>query len=381
MTTSAPDAAVDKPSKKVRAPRTRWWIGSRIAGVCLLLLIGLILRQPSSWVRLTPGPIFDLQGHVTGDITNHSVTRTGHGHFAILTVSVQRETVLTHVYYDIFGDHGAEMENDPGHQLTASAPVVIPSEGDPAIQMFQSIDTAASLAYSLSTATTLDLSGSLIEVVDVPGSNATAAASAGLVVGDVVTGINGVVISNPELLHQTLVHLWSKHAPITLDVLDGTARSHVALNERLMSHGLMGVLSAQWYANPAKLNTTFTQIGGPSGGLMTTLAFLDALNKGDLAGGRAITGTGEISSNGAISEVGGVAEKMVSAAHEGYRIFFVPKGNLKAAKSIAPKDMTIIPVTTLAQAVTWLCAHGSHSSVCAIAALQTSPVRSVHVRS
>jgi PDZ domain-containing protein len=376
MTTG--DKGKDDGAAAEVAPRrkrvTRWWVSSRIAGVCLILLVGVVLRQPSTWVRLTPGPVFDLQGHISGDITNQSVTTKQHGHFSILTVAVQRETVFTHLFYDTFGDSGAELENDPDHQIAAMTTIIVPDQGDPQIQMQQAINTAASLAYSITHGTPLIDAGSLLEVVNTPGADgATAARAAGLEAGEVVTGINGASTPTPTLLHTTLTRLWTNHQSITLDVLDGARELKVHLDYSLMRKGLMGVLSIQWFANPAQLDTTFTQIGGPSGGLMTTLAFLDALNTGDLAGGKSITGTGTIASNGAIGPVGGVAEKMLSASRAGYRIFFVPKSNLAAARSTAPKDMDVIPVTKLSQAVTWLCTHGGTSAVCANPTLNTSP--------
>jgi hypothetical protein len=104
---------------------------------------------------------------------------------------------------------------------------------------------------------------------------------------------------------------------------------------------------------------------GPSGGLMLALAFTDALNQGDLTGGRDIAGTGTIDWEGAVGEIGYVAYKVRGAAAAGAKVFFVPWGNVDEARRAAPTGLQVVPVRTFVDAVSWLCSHGAVDDACA----------------
>lgn len=91
-------------------------------------------------------------------------------------------------------------------------------------------------------------------------------------------------------------------------------------------------------------------IGGPSAGLMFTLAIYDRLTPGDLTGGRVIAGTGTISLDGAVGPIGGVAQKVAAAERAGATIFLVPRENAAEAERVARK-IRVIPVGTLDEAL------------------------------
>jgi Lon-like protease len=108
-------------------------------------------------------------------------------------------------------------------------------------------------------------------------------------------------------------------------------------------------------------------VGGPSAGLLFTLGIIDKLNGngsgGDLTGGRVIAGTGTIDGSGKVGAVGGVALKTQAAARAGSTVFLVPKAECSDAKVGLPKDMRLIPATTLNGAVTSLKALQSGGKV------------------
>jgi hypothetical protein len=103
---------------------------------------------------------------------------------------------------------------------------------------------------------------------------------------------------------------------------------------------------------------------GPSGGLMLALAFTDAINQGDLTGGRNVAGTGTIDWNGAVGEIGYVSYKVRGAAAAGATVFFVPWGNLDEARRAAPRKLQVVPVATFVDALSWLCRHGAVDAAC-----------------
>jgi len=108
--------------------------------------------------------------------------------------------------------------------------------------------------------------------------------------------------------------------------------------------------------------------GGPSGGLLTALAYLDASTPGDLTGGRTIAGTGTISLFGQVGDIAGARFKIVGARDAGADVFFAPVGsNAREAAQASARNhlgVPVVPVATLQQALDWLCAHGGASSVC-----------------
>ncbi|MGQ4515746.1 S16 family serine protease [Streptomyces sp. DW26H14] len=108
-------------------------------------------------------------------------------------------------------------------------------------------------------------------------------------------------------------------------------------------------------------------VGGPSAGLLFTLGIIDKLDGdgsgGDLTGGRVVAGTGTINGSGAVGAVGGVALKTQAAARSGATVFLVPKAECSDAKVGLPKNMRLIPATTLSGAVTSLKALQSGGKV------------------
>ncbi|MEW1549387.1 YlbL family protein [Streptomyces tsukubensis] len=104
-----------------------------------------------------------------------------------------------------------------------------------------------------------------------------------------------------------------------------------------------------------KVKLRLEDIGGPSAGLLFSLGIVDKLDGngagGDLTGGRSIAGTGTISPDGTVGEVGGVSLKTQAAKRDGATVFLVPEGECSDALAEQPKGLRLIPVTTLTGAV------------------------------
>ncbi|WP_274559098.1 S16 family serine protease [Streptomyces spiramyceticus] len=104
-----------------------------------------------------------------------------------------------------------------------------------------------------------------------------------------------------------------------------------------------------------KVDLELADIGGPSAGLLFSLGIVDKLDGdgsgGDLTGGRNIAGTGTITSDGKVGEVGGVPLKTQAARRDGATVFLVPKGECSQAQADLPDGLRLVPVTTLKDAV------------------------------
>lgn len=96
---------------------------------------------------------------------------------------------------------------------------------------------------------------------------------------------------------------------------------------------------------------------GPSGGLMMTLMVYNAITNQDLTHGKQIVGTGTISLDGSVGEIGGVKYKVIGAVKEGAEIFLVPEGNYEEAMKVKKEkgyDIEIVKVKTFTDAVNYL---------------------------
>jgi PDZ domain-containing protein len=95
------------------------------------------------------------------------------------------------------------------------------------------------------------------------------------------------------------------------------------------------------------------KIGGPSAGLMMTLALYDRLTPDDLTGGRRIAGTGTIACDGGVGPIGGIEQKVAGAEREGAAIFLSPQANLDAAKRAAD-DIEVVAISNFDDAREYL---------------------------
>jgi PDZ domain-containing protein len=111
----------------------------------------------------------------------------------------------------------------------------------------------------------------------------------------------------------------------------------------------VGVVSAPWA--PFTIDFNLANIGGPSAGLMFSLAVVDKLTTGDLNGGKFVAGTGTISSDGKVGPIGGIEHKMYAAQEAGATVFMVPAENCDEAKSAHDTGLQLIKVENLAGAI------------------------------
>lgn len=97
---------------------------------------------------------------------------------------------------------------------------------------------------------------------------------------------------------------------------------------------------------------------GPSGGLMMALMTYNAITGKDLTNGKKIVGTGTISLDGTVGEIGGVKYKLMGAVKNKADVFLVPAGDnyedaLKT-KEAKGYDIEIVSVETLKDAIEYL---------------------------
>ena len=183
----------------------------------------------------------------------------------------------------------------------------------------------------------------------------------GLRVGDELLKVNGKEIENVEdYTNEIQNHEVGEKIKVTVK-RDDKEKDVMATVKEGDDYKVTGVSvsTIYEYKTDPKVELNFKESeGGPSGGLMLTLAIYDKLTKGDLTNGLKIVGTGTISSDGTVGEIGGVKYKLNGAVKAKADLFLVPKGdNYKEAlkeKEEHDYDIEIKAIGTFDEAVEYL---------------------------
>lgn len=174
------------------------------------------------------------------------------------------------------------------------------------------------------------------------------------------------VAGNPDAQPSWLQTAWaffgssSAVMPIEAYFPAGTStEDEEAENEELMASSQQAAIDAALVhlgldedAARPEVTISLSDVGGPSAGLMFTLAIIDKLTPGSLTGGEAVAGTGTISADGTVGAIGGARQKVVTVADKGVKWFLLPSSNCSdLADGGLPEGVRAIPVDTLDDAL------------------------------
>lgn len=203
----------------------------------------------------------------------------------------------------------------------------------------------------------VELRGSGVVVVEiVPESPAEGVLRA----GDVITRVNGEPVRTDAALIDTI----DGTARLRLEVLrDGRTFSETVQPQVREIDGqrrpLIGVRITTHEPEvelPLSVDVASGRVGGPSAGLMISLAVYDLVDDTDLAAGRRIAGTGTLDLDGRVGRIDNIELKVPAALAQGAQVFVVPASQAVAARSAVPADadLQVIGVDTFDDARTAL---------------------------
>jgi PDZ domain-containing protein len=297
------------------------------------------------YVSLGPGPTFDTLGEVDGkqvvDIEGTAVHPTS-GHLNMTTVSQRDDLNLGQALGLWMSGREQLVPRDLVYPPDKSRQEV---DKDNNTDFKRSEDSAqyAALGYlKYPPALTVD-------TVNNPGPSADK-----LQAGDAVDAVNGTPISGIDQF-QSLLKATKPGQNVIIDYRRKNAPPGVATitlgTNPDRSHGYLGVgvLEAPWA--PFSIQFNLGNVGGPSAGLMFSLAVVDKLTTGDLNGSKFVAGTGTITSDGKVGPIGGITHKMLAAQEAGASVFLVPADNCDEARSGNDNGLRLIKVDNLAQTV------------------------------
>lgn len=314
------------------------------AAMGLIFLVGVIVlawNVPLPLVAYSPGPVTDATDSVT---VEGAQTYDTDGELVMLTVAGQ----------DINAFEALVAAVDPSVDVLARQVVRRPDESDEEYRrrnlelMDQSAQTAISVALSR-----IELPQDQWAVY-VTGYAADTPAGEVLEIGDRIVALAGQRIEAAE----SLADVMEGSAPgdrVPLEIeRDGQVLSYeveLVPREDDPDTPMIGIYVRQL---PFWVDIDTGIVGGPSAGMMYTLAIIDVLTPGSLTGGHVVAGTGTIDIDGKVGPVGGVRQKVVAAEAAGAEYMLVPVDNLAAAETAPRGDMELVAVETIDDALEFL---------------------------
>ena len=168
--------------------------------------------------------------------------------------------------------------------------------------------------------------------------------------GDVVVSIDGRAVATIEAVRAAIgAHKPGESIAFTVRRA-GKERSLTVTTTASAGRTVVGVLLQTVFVFPIKVSINAGDVGGPSAGMMFSLAVYDKLTPGALTGGANIAGTGTIDSAGNVGPIGGIREKLVGARRGGATWFLAPAGDCNEVVGHIPDGLKVVKVSTFAQA-------------------------------
>lgn len=315
-----------------------------LCAVLLLLVvfaIGQLIRMP--YVIFSPGPAQDTLGSSDGTpVVQIDGTRTypTDGSLDFTTVSLYGgpdhpvsfwrwarakfdDNSVIQPEKDVFGDKtGQEIQQESAAEMTGSQ---------------QSAEVVGVRA-----------TGAKVGEQVYVGSIAEGSPAAGkLRAGDRMLQINGTATPTLTSVHGVMDKVTAGQ-PVRVTISRDGKQSTVSVGTTRGEDGraLMGIVLAPRYTFPYTVKVNAGDVGGPSAGLMFSLAIYDKLTPGALTGGENFAGTGTIDVDGSVGPIGGIQQKMVGARDTGVDHFLAPADNCGEVRGNVPDGLSVYKVST-----------------------------------
>lgn len=370
-----PEAGPDQHSgwwNAVRHPSRRGWMLIISAGTTLVLL-GIAFWLPVPFVKLSPGPTFNVIGQDDGqDVIRISGTET----FPV-SGSLDMTTV-----YERGGPRGGLTFVEAIASWLDPADAVVPREllfpdditGEEVrtrqallFDTSESNAVAAAMNYLDRPVTTQIVASAVYE--DTPADGV-------LLPKDEIISIDGVEVTQADEVVQavrgnppgTTFQIVVRRDGVEVDgVMTDDVEQTVELTSQPNPDDpdvpYIGIGVSEYYSADFPIEFTLEDIGGPSAGLLFATGIVDKLTPEDLVAGNHVAGTGTIEPDGTVGPIGGIRQKLAGARDAGATLFLMPADHCTEAAGHVPDGLTVAPVSTLAEAVDAIRAYTAGGTV------------------
>ncbi|WP_439938782.1 YlbL family protein [Nocardia sp. N13] len=337
-----------------------------LLALCLLAVLwGTAAFVPLPYVTYYPGPTVDILAKSNGDET---VQVTGHeayyddGELRMTTVYVsqpEEDVTLPELLRAYF---------DPDAAVWPRSSVYAPDETDESSDRESSVAMVSSQDTAVAAALT-ELGEKIDPIVEVLDVTPGLPAEGKLEVRDVLLRVGDTDITEAQDVVDA-VDQAAAGQPIPFVVRRAGKRVSVEITPRQVGDDLrVGITPGVGFDFPYDVDVNISDnIGGPSAGLMMSLAIFDTLTPGSMTDGADIAGTGTITPAGAVGPIGGIQQKIAAARDAGAELFLVPADNCDGIGGVATGDMRLAKATTMHGAVEtladWVADHDARLPSC-----------------
>jgi len=294
------------------------------------------------YLAYSPGPVSDASDII---VTDGVAVFPPDGELLMLTVSSQDVNVFEAVVAGF----------DPSIDLVRREKVRRADETDEEYRerVLQQMDTSQEVAISVALShlgyEMVPTGVLVIEILEGTPADDT------LEIGDLIESMNG----EPMVELSDLTNALAGLAPgdvVAMDIVrtgsDTTVMVELAESEE--GGAMIGVTVHQLDEPPFPIQIETGVVGGPSAGMMQTIAIIDTLSEGEMTHGHVVAGTGTIGPDGTIGGIGGIRQKVVAAEAAGADYMLLPQGNYEAALTADRDDMELVPVAHVDEAIEFL---------------------------
>ncbi|MEO5664314.1 MAG: PDZ domain-containing protein [Nocardioides sp.] len=332
------------------------------------LLLGLFVvvgTQPLPYVTYRPGPSVDIlaapQGKEIIEVSGHKAYRDD-GELRLTTIYVDQPEE------DVTLEQLMRAWISPSEAVYPYDSVYTPEETDESSDAESAVQMVSSQDAAIATALT-ELGYDVEPEIEVLHVEKDLPADGRLKVRDILVSIGGVEINSAKDVLKA-VDQAPLGEPLTFvvrrqgeDVTVDVSPREVGGDKRI------GITPGPGFTFPFDVSVDIGEnIGGPSAGLMFSLAIYDTLTPGSLTGGAVIAGSGTIDADGQTGPIGGIAQKIAGAENAGARLFMVPADNCSDTTDLDTGDMRLVRAETMHDAVeaisTWVDDHDATLPTC-----------------
>lgn len=328
-------------------------LGVVVLLVCAVALLNLV-NVPK--VIFRPGPVYDTLGEVDGASVisvDGAQTYPTSGSLDFTTI-----TVTGGPQFPVSAWDWIVAQVDPSTAVTDEEDV-FPDNATPAQVREQNIELMQNSQEEAAVVALRATGEDVPEQVKVAQVLVGAPADGVLRADDEILEVDGTPISNAEEVREALQDFDPGTEVDLLVGRDGEERTiAVPTEEGEVPEGedsgptIVGVFLRPDFVLPFEVTIDAGNVGGPSAGLMFSLALYDTLTPGPLTGGADIAGTGTITSTGDVGGIGGIRQKMLGAQQSGADYFLAPAANCGEVVGHVPDGLTVTSVETFEQART-----------------------------
>lgn len=341
----------------------RTW-SSILACVLLMMLFGVAALLPVPYVTMSPGPTVDVLAELDGkeivQVDGHRTFKTD-GELELTTVSVTSPTQKLSLAAAMFAWLDKTRAVYPREVVYGPDESAEDARRESSVQMVSSQDTAIAAALT-------ELGYELPVVIEVLDVNKGAPAEGKLETRDKLFSVNGTMVTDATSVSKAVQKTGIGREATFVVRRDGGTKTLTMTPEAAEDdpdRAVVGVVIGEGYNFPFDVSLALTDdIGGPSAGLIFSLAVLDTLTPGALTDGVVVAGTGTIEADGRVGSIGGIQQKIIAAADSGAELFLVPPGNCASAlgADLADGEIKLVKARSLRSAVASIEAYTEHKN-------------------